>query len=55
MPDKLPALSVLQSMIIKKFTAETETEAILMAKEEMGPQAVVLNIKKKSADYRLAS
>ncbi len=33
-------------MIIKKFTAETETEAILMAKEEMGPQAVVLNIKK---------
>lgn len=32
-------------MIIKKFQAETETEAIMMAKEEMGKDAVVLNIK----------
>lgn len=32
-------------MIIKKFQAETETEAILKAKEEMGSGAVVLNIK----------
>lgn len=32
-------------MIIKKFTAATEQEAILMAKEEMGSNAVVLNIK----------
>ncbi len=33
-------------MIIKKFTAETETEAILLAKEELGKDATVLNIKK---------
>lgn len=32
-------------MIIKKFTANTETEAILSAKEEMGSNAVVLSIK----------
>lgn len=32
-------------MIIKKFVAATEQEAILMAKEEMGSNAVVLNIK----------
>lgn len=32
-------------MIIKKFQAETEKEAIMMAKEEMGKDAVVLNIK----------
>ncbi|MBQ4069122.1 MAG: flagellar biosynthesis protein FlhF [Lachnospiraceae bacterium] len=32
-------------MIIKKFQAETETEAIMMAKEEMGKDAVVLNVK----------
>lgn len=32
-------------MIIKKFTANTETEAILLAKEEMGSNAVVLSIK----------
>lgn len=32
-------------MVIKKFTAATEQEAILMAKEEMGSNAVVLNIK----------
>ena len=32
-------------MIIKKFQAETEKEAIMMAKEEMGNDAVVLNIK----------
>ena len=32
-------------MIIKKFQASTEKEAVLMAKEEMGSNAVVLNIK----------
>lgn len=32
-------------MIIKKFVAETEQEAVLKAKEEMGSNAVVLNIK----------
>lgn len=32
-------------MIIKKFIAETEEKAVLMAKEEMGNNAVVLNIK----------
>ena len=32
-------------MIIKKFTANTEQEAVMMAKEEMGSNAVVLNIK----------
>lgn len=32
-------------MIIKKFTAQTEQEAILKAKEEMGSSAVVLNVK----------
>ena len=32
-------------MIIKKFQASTEQEAIMMAKEEMGSNAVVLNIK----------
>ena len=32
-------------MIIKKFTASTEQEAVMMAKEEMGSNAVVLNIK----------
>lgn len=33
-------------MIIKKFTASTETEAILLAKEELGVDAIVMNIKK---------
>lgn len=33
-------------MIIKKFLAKTETEAIEMAKEELGSSAVVMNIKK---------
>lgn len=33
-------------MIIKKFQAFTEEDAIKMAKDEMGPQAIVLNIKK---------
>lgn len=33
-------------MIIKKFLAKTETEAIQMAKEELGSNAVVMNIKK---------
>lgn len=33
-------------MIIKKFLARTETEAIEMAKEELGSNAVVMNIKK---------
>ncbi|MBQ3545078.1 MAG: flagellar biosynthesis protein FlhF [Lachnospiraceae bacterium] len=32
-------------MIIKKFTAETEQEAVMQAKEEMGSNAIVLNIK----------
>lgn len=32
-------------MIIKKFIAETEQEAVLKAKEDMGPNAIVLNIK----------
>lgn len=32
-------------MIIKKFQAETEAEAIIKAKDEMGSGAVVLNIK----------
>ena len=32
-------------MIIKKFTAETEQEAVMQAKEEMGINAIVLNIK----------
>lgn len=33
-------------MIIKKFTADTETEAIMLAKEELGKDAIVMNIKK---------
>lgn len=33
-------------MIIKKFQAETETEAIVLAKEELGKEAIVMNIKK---------
>lgn len=33
-------------MIIKKFLADTEKEAIEMAKEELGKEAVVMNIKK---------
>ncbi len=32
-------------MIIKKFQAETETEAILLAKEELGKDAIVMNMK----------
>lgn len=32
-------------MIIKKFQARTETEAILLAKEELGKDAIVMNIK----------
>ncbi|HEX3021143.1 MAG TPA: flagellar biosynthesis protein FlhF, partial [Lachnospiraceae bacterium] len=32
-------------MIIKKFQAETEKEAILLAKEELGKDAIVTNIK----------
>ena len=32
-------------MIIKKFQAKTETEAILLAKEELGKDAIVMNIK----------
>lgn len=32
-------------MIIKKFKADTEKEAILLAKEELGNDAVVMNIK----------
>lgn len=32
-------------MIIKKFQASTETDAIMLAKEEMGKDAIVMNIK----------
>lgn len=32
-------------MIIKKFQANTETEAILLAKDELGKDAIVMNIK----------
>jgi flagellar biosynthesis protein FlhF len=32
-------------VIIKKFTANTETEAIMLAKEELGKDAIVMNIK----------
>lgn len=32
-------------MNIKKYKATTENEAILMAKEDLGPEAIVLNIK----------
>lgn len=32
-------------MIIKKFQAQTEKAATLMAKEELGPDAIVMNIK----------
>ncbi len=32
-------------MIIKKFNAQTEKEAMLMAKEELGPDAIVMNVK----------
>ena len=33
-------------MIIKKFQAPTENEAMLQVKEEMGSDAVIMNIKK---------
>ena len=32
-------------MVIKKFQAPTEAEAVLKAKEEMGSAAVVMNVK----------
>lgn len=32
-------------MIVKKFEAQTEAQAVIKAKEELGPQAVVLNVK----------
>lgn len=32
-------------MIVKKFEAQTETEAVMKAKAELGAQAVVLNVK----------
>lgn len=32
-------------MVIKKFQANTETQAILQAKEELGKEAIVMNIK----------
>lgn len=32
-------------MIVKKFTAATETDAVLKAKSDLGPNAVVLNVK----------
>jgi len=42
-------------MIVKKFQADTETEAILKAKEELGSSAVVLNVKtlKQRGIFRL--
>lgn len=42
-------------MIVKKFQAETETEAILMARDELGSGAVVLNVKtlKQRGIFRL--
>ena len=42
-------------MIIKKYQAETETEAILLAKNELGKDAIVMNIKTVSPKgvYRL--
>ena len=43
-------------MIVKKFQAETETEAILKAKDELGSGAVVLNVKtlKQRGVFRLS-
>lgn len=32
-------------MIVKKYTGSTETEAVMKAKEDLGPSAVVLNVK----------
>lgn len=32
-------------MIVKKYKADTETAAVLAAKEDLGPEAVVLNVK----------
>ncbi len=32
-------------MIIKKFNAPTEKQAILMARDELGPEAIVMNVK----------
>ena len=42
-------------MIVKKFQADTETEAIVKAKEELGSNAVVLNVKtlKQRGIFRL--
>ncbi len=42
-------------MIIRKFTAGTEAEAILLAKEDLGKDAIVMNIKKNTPKgiYRL--
>ena len=42
-------------MIVKKFQADTETDAILKAKEELGSGAVVLNVKtlKQRGIFRL--
>lgn len=42
-------------MIVKKFQAQTETDAILKAKEELGSTAVVLNVKtlKQRGIFRL--
>ena len=32
-------------MIVKKYTGNTETEAVMKAKDDLGPNAVVLNVK----------
>lgn len=32
-------------MIIKKYKASTEKEAVLMAKEDLGPESIVMNVK----------
>ena len=42
-------------MIVKKFQAPTETEAVLKARDELGSSAVVLNVKtlKQRGIFRL--
>lgn len=42
-------------MIIKKYKALTEKEAILLAKEDLGPDAIVMNVKKNQAGRNHAS
>lgn len=42
-------------MIIKKYKALTEKEAILLAKEDLGPDAIVMNVKKSSREESCVS